>query len=127
MTMPRREPDRTTAPVIDGKTTEPRNFRCGPLPEEPVAVAVCQGATGLERWRPEAKRHAGQRELLWFESHKHVLVKHERKWIAIVGQDVRVARDSFADVRAFLDQEGIADALIVYVRENIGEQELFID
>ncbi len=121
------QPDRTTARVIGGTTTEPRNFRHDPLPDVSSEKTVRQGATSLHRWQPEANRLAGQRELIWFENHKHELVDYERKWVAITGQDVRVARDTFAEVRTFLDQEEIANALIVFVRENVGERELFID
>ncbi len=121
------EPDRTTARVIDGRGTASLNFRYGPMPDDWSALAIRQGATSRDRWEPEPNRQAGQRELIWFESHKHELVDYERKWIAITGQQVRVARDTFAEIRASLDQEEIANALIVYVRENVGERELFID
>lgn len=121
------EPDSTAARVIGGTTTESRNFRHDLLPDVSSEKTVRQGATSQGRWQPEPNRRAGQRELIWFEAHKHELTGHERKWIAITGQQVRVARDTFAEVRAFLDQGGIADALIVYVRENVGERELFID
>ncbi len=103
------------------------NFTYGPLPDISPDKTVRRGATSPDRWQPEPNRRAGQRELIWFQSHKHELVDYEKKWIAITGQQVRVARDTFAEVRAFLDQEEIADALIVYVRENAGRPQLFID
>jgi hypothetical protein len=121
------ELDETTARVIGGTTTEPQNFRHGTLPDVSLEKTVRQGATSRDRWQPEPNRRAGQRELIWFEAHRHELADHERRWIAITGQDVRVARDTFAEVRTFLDQEEIANALIVFVRENVGERELFID
>ena len=121
------EPDGTTARVTGGATTEPWNFRYGPLPDVSLGKIVRQGSTSQGRWQPEPNRRAGQRELIWFEAHKHELIGHERKWIAITGEQVRVVRDTFGEVRTFLDAEGIADALIVHVRDNVAERQLFID
>ena len=121
------EPHWTTAGVIDGRGTASLNFRSPQPPNDPSAIAIRRGATSHDRWQPQPNRRAGQRELSWFEAHKHELTDHEGKWIAITGQQVRVARDTFREVRAFLDQEEIADALIVHVRANIAERQLFID
>lgn len=122
------EPDWTTRRVlIDGRGTASLNFRSPPPPNDRSAITIRRGATSPNRWYPQPNRRAGQRELIWFEAHKHELADHKRKWIAITGDQIRVAQDTFGEVRTFLDQEGIADALIVYVRENVGERELFMD
>ena len=85
------------------------------------------GATQDAPWQPLPNRRAGERELAWYEAHRAELGDYERKWIAIKGHEIRVARDTFAEVRAYLDEQGIPDALIVHVRENVGGRQYFID
>jgi hypothetical protein len=98
------------------------------FPQPATTETITPGGCTLDApWQPEPNRRAGQRELAWFEAHRHELTGHEGKWIAITGEQVLVARDRFREVRAFLDTEGIANALIVHVRENVAERELFID
>lgn len=97
------------------------------LPQPTATVRIkAEGHTMDAPSLPVPNRRAGERELAWFEAHRDELDNYTRKWIAITGQQVRVAHDTFADVRAFLNQEGIPDALIVYVRENAG-REYFMD
>lgn len=115
--------DSTTASMTyTTRTTESQIFRSAPAVEPRTAATVRHGATARDVWHLETGR-----ELAWLEGHQQELQQYEEKWIAISQDKVIVDRDEFADVRAFLDSEGISDALIIYVQENIDEPELFID
>jgi len=69
---------------------------------------------------------AGQEELHWFEANLHSLANYAGLWVAIVRDAVVASGGSAYDVYRSLASNGIADALMVHVPEDVNEDTYLI-
>jgi hypothetical protein len=95
-------------------------------PPQLTMPVVNGGVTDNGQWRRRLDPTIGLRELRWFRGNVRQLTGHQRQWIAILGQQIVAFGDSLANVRDRLAQQGIRDALVVRIPENLERREYFI-
>lgn len=84
------------------------------------------GRTDTSPWERPENPQAGVSELVWFEEHKGDLATYQGLWVGILGQRVVASGHSIINVRQEIDRQGIHDALVVRVPDNVTQREYFI-
>lgn len=95
-------------------------------PLHPPMPVMDGGVTDSTRWQHRLDPTIGLAELRWFQDNARELVGQEGQWIAILGQQIVASGDSLGKVRDRLAQQGIRDALVVRVPQNVARREYFI-
>jgi hypothetical protein len=71
----------------------------------------------IGRWVPRPNPNAGLRESAWLREHRDELARREGgTWVAILGEDVIERGASMLEVYTALKDDGIEDALVVFIR-----------
>ena len=120
------ENDTAVIKIIDcGASDIAFAYRLVPFADCP---AIRHGASDQARWLEPVRRGAAHRsKSLWLDENSDKVRQYKGKWIAVSGNEVVADADEFAEVRAFLDQHSIANALITHVDASMDERRIFID
>ena len=114
-------------PILRTAGTATRHFApVYPPPSSVWIVSLPPGVTDSSPWESARNPCAGVRELLWFEAHKEELAAFQGMWIAVLGERIVASRRSPHEIRTELDGQGIRDALVVRVPDDVTQREYFI-
>lgn len=65
--------------------------------------------------------HPGVRELRWFHDNRDAVANYSGLWIAILGETIIASEPTFEEVHDKVLEQGLTDALIVQVPDDLTE------